>query len=78
MRPKIEPMKKVARMLRSHEAFILNWFKARGESDQGNRRTVARDNRWDTGILDSLSQVAEEPPMSQQLSWPRRTQPHGR
>ena len=30
MRSKIEPMKKVARMLRSHEELILNWFKARG------------------------------------------------
>src|SRR5512135_3045143 len=30
MRSKIEPMKKVARMLRGHEELILNWFKARG------------------------------------------------
>ena len=37
MRSKIEPMKKVARMLRSHEALILNWFKARG--------TISRDCR---------------------------------
>jgi transposase len=29
MRSKIAPMKKVARMLRSHEDLILNWFKAR-------------------------------------------------
>ena len=29
MRSKIEPMKKVARMLRSHEELILNWFKTR-------------------------------------------------
>jgi transposase len=31
MRSRLEPMKKVARMLRSHEELILNWFKAKGE-----------------------------------------------
>ena len=35
MRSRIEPMKKVARMLRSHEALILNWFKARGTISAG-------------------------------------------
>jgi transposase len=35
MRSKIEPMKKVARMLRGHEALILNWFKARGTISAG-------------------------------------------
>ena len=35
MRSKIEPMKKVARMLRSHEGLILNWFKARGTISAG-------------------------------------------
>jgi len=30
MRTKIEPMKKVARMLRAHEPLILNWFRAKG------------------------------------------------
>jgi hypothetical protein len=42
-----------------------------GESAQGNCRTVVQDNRWDGGFLDSLSQVAQESPISQQLSWPR-------
>jgi transposase len=28
-------MKKVARMLRSHEPLILNWFKAKGEVSTG-------------------------------------------
>ena len=41
------------------------------ESDQGNRRTVDQDNRWDGGFLGSLSDVAQEPRISQQLSWPR-------
>ena len=35
MRSKIEPMKKVARMLRGHEELILNWFKARGTISAG-------------------------------------------
>ena len=35
MRSRLEPMKKVARMLRAHEGLILNWFKARGEVSTG-------------------------------------------
>jgi transposase len=35
MRSKIEPMKKVARTLRSHEALILNWFRAKGTLSSG-------------------------------------------
>ena len=31
MRSRLEPMKRVARMLRSHEDLILNWFRAKGE-----------------------------------------------
>jgi transposase len=31
LRSRIEPMKKVARMLRSHEHLLMNWFKAKGE-----------------------------------------------
>ena len=31
MRSRIEPMKKVARMLRRHRALLLNWCKARGQ-----------------------------------------------
>jgi transposase len=31
MRSRLEPMKRVARMLRRHEALLLNWFKAKGE-----------------------------------------------
>jgi transposase len=30
MRSRLEPMKRVARMLRSHRPLILNWFRARG------------------------------------------------
>ncbi len=35
MRSRIEPMKKVAQKLRSHEALILNWFRARGMISAG-------------------------------------------
>jgi transposase len=31
MRSRLEPMKKIARMLRSHQGLILNWFRARKE-----------------------------------------------
>ena len=35
LRSRIEPMRKVARMLRSHEPLLLNWFKAKGEISSG-------------------------------------------
>jgi transposase len=35
MRSRLEPMKKVARMLRKHEELLLNWFKAKGEVSTG-------------------------------------------
>ncbi len=35
MRSKIVPMKKMARTLRSHEALILNWFRAKGLMSSG-------------------------------------------
>jgi transposase len=35
MRSRLEPMKKVARMLRTHESLILNWFRAKGEISSG-------------------------------------------
>ena len=31
----LEPMKKVARMLRTHKPLILNWFKAKGQLSSG-------------------------------------------
>jgi transposase len=31
MRSRLEPMKKVARMLRAHEELLLNWFRAKTE-----------------------------------------------
>jgi transposase len=35
MRSKIEPMKKVARMLRKHRILLLNWFRARKQFSSG-------------------------------------------
>jgi transposase len=35
LRSRLEPMQKVARMLRSHEKLLMNWFKAKGEISSG-------------------------------------------
>ena len=35
MRSRLEPMRKVARMLRTHEELLLNWFRAKGEISTG-------------------------------------------
>jgi transposase len=35
MRSRLEPMRRVARMLRAHEPLILNWFRAKGELSNG-------------------------------------------
>jgi transposase len=35
LRSRLEPMQKVARLLRSHEKLILNWFRAKGEISSG-------------------------------------------
>jgi transposase len=35
MRSRLEPMRRVARMLRAHEELILNWFRAKGEISSG-------------------------------------------
>jgi transposase len=35
MRSRLDPMIKVARMLRAHEPLILNWFRAKGEISNG-------------------------------------------
>ena len=35
MRSRLEPMKKIARMIRSHQTLLLNWFKARDQISLG-------------------------------------------
>ena len=35
MRSRLDPMKEVARMVRSHRDLILNWFRARGQFSSG-------------------------------------------
>lgn len=35
MRSQIEPVKRVARMLRNHEELIINWFRAKGQISNG-------------------------------------------
>jgi transposase len=36
MRSRLEPMKKVARMLRAHRGLLLNWFRAKGKISSGS------------------------------------------
>ena len=42
LRSRLEPMKRVARMLRAHEPLILNWFRAKGLGypDPGSRQPI--------------------------------------
>ena len=35
LRSRLEPMQKIARMLRAHQSLILNWFEARGQVSLG-------------------------------------------
>jgi transposase len=35
LRSRLEPMRRVARMLRSHEELLMNWFRAKGEVSAG-------------------------------------------
>lgn len=35
LRSRLEPMRKVARMLRTHEELLMNWFRAKGEISNG-------------------------------------------
>ena len=35
MRSRLDPMKQVARMVRSHRELILSWFRARGQLSNG-------------------------------------------
>jgi len=35
MRSRLEPMRRVARMLRAHEELLLNWFRAKRETSTG-------------------------------------------
>ena len=45
MRSRLEPMKKVARMLRAHEPLILNWFRAKGEISSGAVEGLNNESR---------------------------------
>lgn len=44
MRSRLEPMKKVARMLRAHEELLLNWFRAKGEISSGAVEGLKQQN----------------------------------
>jgi hypothetical protein len=44
LRSRIEPMRKVARRLRSHQELLLNWFRAQGRNLQWRRRGSQQQN----------------------------------
>lgn len=48
LRSRLEPMKKVARMLRTHEELLLNWFRAKGEISAGAVEGVNNKIRVET------------------------------
>lgn len=48
LRSKIEPMKKVARMLRGHRELLLNWFRAKGRVSSGVVEGVTTQAKWTT------------------------------
>ena len=52
MRSRLDPMKEVARMVRSHRDLILNWFRARGAVFQWRCRRLQREGQSDhqTGV----------------------------
>ncbi len=45
-RSPLEPMKRVARMLRAHEEFLLNWFRAKGEVAAGTVEGLDNKSEW--------------------------------
>lgn len=77
LRSRIEPMRKVARMLRAHEQLILNWFRAKGEISNGpveglnNKiRVVTRRSygfrtyhAMETALYHNLGRLPGEPPV---------------
>jgi len=60
MRSRLEPMKKVARMLRAHEELLMNWFRARGEISSGaveglnNKLRVITRRSYGFGTYDGM------------------------
>jgi transposase len=49
LRSRLEPMQKVARMLRAHEELLLNWFRAKGELSSGAVEGLNNKTRVITG-----------------------------
>ena len=81
LRSRLEPMRKVARMLRAHEELILNWFRAKGEISSGaveglnNKiRVVTRRSygfrtykAMEVALYHTLGRLPEPPPIH--ISW---------
>jgi transposase len=62
-RSRLEPMKKVARLLRAHEPVILNWFRVKGEISNGaveglnNRIRVVTRRSYGFRTFDAMETV---------------------
>jgi transposase len=46
MRSRTKPMKRVVRMLHTHEKLLLNWFKAKGEISSGAVEGSTTKSEW--------------------------------
>ena len=76
MRSRLAPMKKIARMLRRHEALLSDWFRAKGEISSGAvegldntiRATTKRAHGFRTfraievALYHTLGKLSEPPP----------------
>ena len=80
MRSRIEPMKKVARMLRRHRPLILNWFRARGEISAAIVEGFNNKAKLTTqkGVrLSLVSMPGNRPPRSHSISGLSHETAHG-
>jgi transposase len=65
MRSRIEPMKKIARMLRAHRALLLNYFKAKKQFSSGvveglnNKAKVTMRSILELALYHSLGKLPE-------------------
>ena len=49
MRSRLEPVKRVARMLRKRDGLLLNWFKPKGELSSGTVGVLTPGGRFHEG-----------------------------
>ena len=75
MRSRLEPMKKVARMLRSHRELILNWFRARGRSVRSRVSTARRVSSPREPTDSAPIAPSKSPCITALVAYPNRTSP---